>query len=69
MDKVVPYVGMPVHVLRRGPDDLRAVEALEDEGRTVVVDGERYCLNPLTGKWVRAGDPYWGDRIILDPPR
>ena len=60
-------VGMAVHVLRLGPDDLREIEAVEDDGRTVVVDGERYSLNALTGKWVLAGDPYWGQRIVLDP--
>lgn len=68
MRRVIPVVGMTVHVLRLGPDDLRSVESVGEDGRSVVVDGVTYTLHPMTGEWVRAGDPYWGQRIILDPP-
>jgi hypothetical protein len=54
---------------RRQP--VTIVEVAQD-GRSVVVDcdGERvtFTLRELTGRYVRVGHPYYGDRLRLDPP-
>jgi len=54
-----------VHVGLRRPVRIVAVEA-----RTVVArddDGREttFTLNALTGHWVREGDAYWGQRLVL----
>jgi hypothetical protein len=50
----------PVHIVAVEGRSLRVVDA-EDETTT-------FTLNPLTGHWVREGDPYWGMRLMLNGP-
>lgn len=59
----LPTIGMPVIVVHLGAREDAIVEEVHDGGRTVVVDGERYELNRLTGHFVHADDPYYGRRL------
>jgi hypothetical protein len=64
----VPYVGMHVRVLHLGAMEHAVVEEVRDQGRTLVVDGDTYTLRRLNGRFVRAGEPYYGTRLLLRPP-
>lgn len=69
--RTLPHVGGQadiVHVGLRRPVHIVAVR-----DRTLVVRDEEgaetaFALNALTGHWVREGDPYWGQRLVLRPP-
>lgn len=63
--RVFPVVGMEVRVVDLGHVEPAVIDEVLDDGRTVVVAGERYCLNLMTGHWVREGDPYYGRRLSL----
>lgn len=63
--RVVPVVGLPVRVVDLGATHDAVVEDVLADGRTVVVDGERYVLHRMTGHWVREGDPYYGRRLAF----
>jgi hypothetical protein len=41
--------------------------AVCDEGRTAVVDDERYTLRRTNGRFVRADEPCYGVRLSLRP--
>ncbi|HEY4095592.1 MAG TPA: hypothetical protein VGM33_08790 [Baekduia sp.] len=64
----MPYVGMHVHVVHLGTAEAAVVDAVLDDGRTLVVGTDTYTLRRLTGHFVRAEDPYYGVRLALDPP-
>jgi hypothetical protein len=64
----MPYVGMPVRVVHLGTTESATVDAVLDDGRTLVVASESYTLRRLTGHFVRAQDPYYGVRLAFDPP-
>ncbi|HWH94343.1 MAG TPA: hypothetical protein VNT03_10820 [Baekduia sp.] len=66
----VPYVGMRVRVVHLGAMEHATVEEVRDHGRTLVVDGETYTLRRLNGRFVHAGEPYYGTRLLLrqQPP-
>jgi hypothetical protein len=59
----MPAVGMPVRILHLGAVEHGVVEAVLDEGRTLVVGGERFVLRRLNGRFVREGEPYYGTRL------
>ena len=61
----VPYVGMPVQVVRLGHTEESVVEEVRDGGRTLLVDGAAYTLRRLTGEYVADGQPYYGVRLVL----
>jgi hypothetical protein len=61
----IPYVGMRVRVVHLGAVEHGVVEDVRDDGRTLVVDGETYTLRRLNGRFVRAGEPYYGTRLLL----
>ena len=61
----VPFVGMPVRVWHLGAMEHAVVEEVHDHGRTLIVDGEAYTLRRLNGRFVRAGEPYYGTRLLL----
>jgi len=61
----VPYVGMPVRVVRLGHTEESVVEEIRDGGRTLVGDGAAYTLRRLTGEYVADGEPYYGVRLVL----
>lgn len=59
----VPKVGLAVVIVHLGAREDAVVEEVHDDGRAVVVAGERYELNRLTGHFVHADDPYYGRRL------
>ena len=59
----MPVVGMPVRILHLGAVDHGVIEAVLDEGRTLVVGGERFVLRRLNGRFVREGEPSYGTRL------
>jgi len=66
--RALPQVGGAADIVHVGLR--RPVEIVRVEARTVaVVDGDgretTFALNALTGHWVREGDPYWGQRLVL----
>ena len=65
----VPYVGMPVRVVHLGDVEDGVVSEVSDDGRTLTVDGRRYTLRRVNGHFVREGEPYYGVRLALSPPR
>jgi hypothetical protein len=65
--RIVPVVGMPVRIVHLGAAEDAEIEDVLDDGRTVVVAGERYALHRMTGHWVREGDPYYGRRLSFTP--
>ncbi|HEX6390384.1 MAG TPA: hypothetical protein VFZ89_13070 [Solirubrobacteraceae bacterium] len=58
---------MQVRVIDLGAEEPGVIEAVDLDRRAVVVAGERYVLHPLTARWVREGDPYYGRRLALTP--
>ena len=65
MGRAAPYVGMPVRIVLLGRNDPATVEAVRDEGRTIIVDGRAYTLRRLTGQYVAEGEPYYGARLVM----
>jgi hypothetical protein len=65
MMRALPVIGMEVRILELGTEEHAVIEAISDDGLVVVVKGERYVLHPLTARWVREGDPYYGRRLAL----
>ncbi len=64
----IPSIGMEVRVIALGHVEPGVVDEVLDGGRVLVVAGERYALHPLTARWVREGDPYYGRRLAVTPP-
>ena len=63
----VPYIGMPVRVIHLGTVEPGVISDVADHGRTVTVDGHRYTLRRLNGRFVREGQAYYGIRLSLRP--
>ena len=61
----IPYVGMPVRLVHFAHDEEATVEAVLDEGRTLVAGGTRFTLRRMTGHYVREHEPYYGTRLVL----
>jgi hypothetical protein len=60
---------MPVVVIHLGSVEPGVVAAVTDDGRTLTVDGHRYTLRRLNGRFVREDEPYYGVRLSLRPPK
>lgn len=58
---------MPVRVLHLGDTEDGVIEAVLDDGRALVVNGERYTLRRLNGRFVREGEPSYGTRLRFGP--
>jgi hypothetical protein len=58
---------MPVLVEHLGSVERDVISSVEDDGRTLVVGGDRYTLRRLNGRFVREGQPYYGVRLVLSP--
>jgi hypothetical protein len=58
---------MRARVVILGSAEAVVVEAVRDEGRTVVAGGRVFTLRELTGRFVLEGAPYYGPRLALDP--
>jgi hypothetical protein len=65
--RVVPRPGMAARVVHLGAEEATLVEEVRDGGRVVLAGGQRFVLHPMTGRFVREGDPYYGVRLVLDP--
>jgi hypothetical protein len=65
--KVVPQVGMAARVVHLGTEEETVVEEVRDGGRVLVAAGQTFVLHPMTGRFVREGDPYYGVRLVLSP--
>jgi hypothetical protein len=63
----MPHVGMDVEIVHLGARTPAVVEEIRDGGRTLIVGGEAFVLSPLTAHFVRAGEPYYGVRLRLQP--
>jgi len=61
----VPYVGMPVRIMHLGMAKPAVVEAVSEDRRTLTVDGERYTLRLLNGRFAREDLPYYGVWLSL----
>ena len=66
MARVVPRPGMVARIVHLGAEETTVVETVDDGGRVVVAGGQRFVLHPMTGRFVREGDPYYGVRLVLD---
>lgn len=64
----VPQVGMEVGIVHLGTTLPGVVEDVRDGGRTLIVAGVAYVLSALTANYVRAGEPYYGVRLVLQAP-
>ena len=63
--RVVPVVGMAARVVHLGSEEPCVIEEVRDGGRVVVAAGITFVLHPMTGRFVREGDPYYGVRLVL----
>jgi acyl-coenzyme A thioesterase PaaI-like protein len=64
--KVVPRVGMAARVVHLGTEEQTVIAEVHDGGRVLVAAGQTFVLHPMTGRFVREGDPYYGVRLVLD---
>jgi hypothetical protein len=67
--RAFPYPGMPVNVMHLGVTEEAVVDEVRDDGRTLVVGTDTFTLRRLNGWFVREGEPYYGTRLLLEPPR
>ena len=63
--RAVPRVGMEAVVVRLGAEEPAVVEEVREGGRVLVAAGTTFVLHPMTGRFVREGDPYYGVRLVL----
>ena len=61
----LPDVGMPVRVVHLGSVDEAVIEEVHDDGRTLVVGGDRFTLRRINGRFVREGEPSYGTRLAF----
>ena len=64
--KVLPAVGMAARVVHLGTEEATVVAEVREGGRVLVAAGQTFVLHPMTGRFVREGDPYYGVRLVLD---
>ena len=60
-----PRVGMPVRVMHLGVTEHGTIEAVDDGGRTLVVNGDRYTLRRVNARYVREGERSYGTRLAF----
>jgi hypothetical protein len=56
---------MPVRIVHLGVMEDALIDAVLDEGRTLVVRGERYTLRPVNARYVREAEPSYGTRLAF----
>jgi peptidase E len=56
---------MAARIVHLGTEEESVVEEVRDGGRVVVAGGQTFALHPMTGRFVREGDPYYGVRLVL----
>jgi hypothetical protein len=56
---------MGARIVHLGTEEESVVEEVRDGGRVVVAGGQTFVLHPMTGRFVREGDPYYGVRLVL----
>jgi hypothetical protein len=56
---------MPVRVMHLGVIERAVVDAVLDDGRTLVVGREAFTLRARNGWFVRDSEPYYGARLLL----
>lgn len=63
--RVLPVVGMAARVVHLGAEDDAVIEEVADGGRVLRAAGQTFVLHPMTGRFVREGEPYYGVRLVL----
>jgi hypothetical protein len=63
--RVLPVVGMAARVVHLGAEEDAVVEEVREGGRVLRAAGQTFVLHPMTGRFVREGDPYYGVRLVL----
>lgn len=61
-----PHVGMAVRIVHLGAVEPGEIEAIADDGRTLVVATRAFTLRRINGHFVLDGEPYYGTRLLLD---
>jgi hypothetical protein len=64
----IPEVGMEVRIVHLGRVDHATIEAVLDDGRTLIVAGQRFTLRPVNALFVRDGEGAYGTRIVFGGP-
>jgi len=59
---------MAARVVHLGSEEAVVVDEVRDGGRVVLAAGVMFVLHPMTGRFVREGDPYYGVRLVLGAP-
>jgi hypothetical protein len=59
---------MTVRVMHLGTTEDAVIDAVSNDGRTLLVAGEQYTLRALNGKFVHANQPYYGTWLSLRAP-
>ena len=62
----MPHPGMPVLVVHLGAVEPAVIDAVLDDGRTLVVGEERFTLRRVNGRFVREGEPPYGTRLTFE---
>ena len=62
----MPHPGMPVRVEHLGAVEPAVIDAVLDDGRTLVVGEERFTLRRVNGRFVREGEPPYGTRLTFE---
>jgi hypothetical protein len=58
---------MRVRIVQLGRTSYGVIEAVQDDGRTLVVAGARYTLRRINAHFVREGEPSYGTRVVIEP--
>ena len=62
----LPQVGMPVRIEHLGATEHAEIEAVADDGRTVVAGGREFTLRETNSRFVLKGEPYYGVKLAFD---
>jgi hypothetical protein len=62
----LPYIGMPVRVVYLGAIEEAVIDEVHDDGRTLVVSGDRFTLRRVNGRFVRDGEQSFGTRLAFE---
>jgi hypothetical protein len=55
---------MTVRVVHLGVAEQSRIEGILDDGRTLLIEGERFTLRRVNGHFVREGEPPYGTRAV-----
>ena len=62
----LPQVGMPVRIEHLGVTEHGEVEAVLDDGRTVIAGGRQFTLRAVNSRFVLRGEPWYGVKLAFD---